>query len=221
MSDSTPDPPPSQPSPSGDRLPSWRLTAAIALPLIAIVVVVVLAGRIGSEPATDPTAPLALGEVDAPGSATPACAQLMADLPTVLGGLDRRELVGSPAASGTESSGGAQAGGAQAGGTSDLQAGAVAAWGDPPVVLRCGIPTPAELTCSAPVQVVDGVTWLPLTGQGATTYLVVDRSVRVALTVPDSVTTTGPWQEMSKTVARALPARAICAGGVPIPADGE
>ena len=192
------------------------MTAAIALPLIAIVVVVVLAGRIGSEPATDPTAPLALGEVDAPGSATPACAQLMADLPTVLGGLDRRELVGSPAASGTESSDGAQAGG-----TSDLQPGAVAAWGDPPVVLRCGIPTPAELTCSAPVQVVDGVTWLPLTGQGATTYLVVDRSVRVALTVPDSVTSTGPWQELSKTIARALPPRAICAAGVPIPADGE
>ncbi len=215
MSDS-PDQPPSEPSPSGDRLPPWRLAAAIALPLIAILVVVVLAGRIGSEPATDPTAPLVLGEVDAPGAATPACAQLMADLPTVLGGLDRRELVGSPAASGTESSDGAQDGG-----TSDLRAGAVAAWGDPPVVLRCGIPTPAELTCSAGVQVVDGVTWLPLTGQGATTYLVVDRSVRVALTVPDNLTSTGPWQEMSKTVAGALPARAICADGVPIPADGE
>ena len=191
------------------------MAAAIALPLIAVVVVVVLAGRIGSEPATDATAPLALGEVEAPGAATPACAQLMADLPTVLGGLDRRELVGSPAASGAASDG------TQDGGISDLQAGAVAAWGDPPVVLRCGIPTPAELTCSAPVQVVDGVTWLPLTGQGATTYLVVDRSVRVALTVPDTVTSTGPWQEISKTVARALPARAICAGGVPIPADGE
>jgi len=215
VSDSTPTPPPSPPSPSGDRLPPWRLAAAIAVPLIAIVVVVVLAARVGSEPATDATAPLALGEVEAPGAATPACAQLMAGLPTVLGGLDRRELVGSPA------SGAAVSDGTQDGGTSDLQAGAVAAWGDPPVVLRCGIPTPAELTCSAPVQVVDGVTWLPLTGQGATTYLVVDRSVRVALTVPDTVTSTGPWQEISKTVARALPARAICAGGVPIPADGE
>jgi len=182
------------------------------VPLIAIVVVVVLAGRIGSQPATDPTAPLALGEVQAPGAATPACAQLMAGLPTVLSGLDRRELIGSPADPG---------GTDRLDGTSDIQAGAVAAWGDPPVVLRCGIPTPAELTCSAPVQVVDGVTWLPLSGQGATTYLVVDRSVRVALTVPDSVTSTGPWQEVSETVARALPPRAICADGVPIPADGE
>ena len=193
------------------------MAAAIALPLIAIVVVVVLAGRIGSEPATDPTAPLALGEVGAPGAATPACAALMADLPTVLGGLDRRELVGSPVTSG----GTDIPDGTQDGGISDIQAGAVAAWGDPPVVLRCGIPTPAELTCSAPVQVVDGVTWLPVSGQGATTFLVVDRSVRVALTVPDSVTSTGPWQELSKTIARALPPRAICAAGVPIPADGE
>jgi uncharacterized protein DUF3515 len=193
------------------------LAAAIALPLIAIVVVVVLAGRIGSQPATDPTAPLALGEIEAPGAATPGCAELMADVPTVLGGLDRRELVGSPAATG----GTDLADRTQDGTPSDLQAGAVAAWGDPPVVLRCGIPTPAELTCSAPVQVVDGVTWLPLSGQGGTTYLVVDRSVRIALTVPDSVTGTGPWQAMSKTVARALPPRAICADGVPIPADGE
>ena len=216
MSDSTPTPPPSQPSPFGDRLPPWRLAAAIALPLIAIVVVVVLANRVGSEPTTDPTLPLALGEVEAPRAATPACAQLMADLPTVLGGLDRRELVGSPVPSGTD-----LPGGTRVGATSDVEAGAVAAWGDPPVVLRCGIPTPAELTCSAPVQVVDGVTWLPLTGQGATTYLVVDRSVRVALTVPESVTNTGPWQEMSRIVARALPPRAICADGVPIPADGE
>lgn len=208
---------PSQPSPSGDRLPPWRLAAAIALPLIAIVVVVVLAGKVGSEPATDPTAPLALGEVEAPGAATPACAQLMADVPTVLGGLDRRELMGSSGAAG----GSDLPDGAQDGATSDIQAGAVAAWGDPPVVLRCGIPTPAELTCSAPVQVVDGVTWLPLSGQGATTYLVVDRSVRVALTVPDGMTSTGPWQEMSETVARALPPRAICADGVPIPAAGE
>jgi len=187
------------------------------VPLIAIVVVVVLAGRIGSQPATDPTAPLALGEVQAPGAATPACAQLMAGLPTVLSGLDRRELIGSPADPG----GTDRLDGTSDGGISDIQAGAVAAWGDPPVVLRCGIPTPAELTCSAPVQVVDGVTWLPLSGQGATTYLVVDRSVRVALTVPDSVTSTGPWQEVSETVARALPPRAICADGVPIPADGE
>ena len=217
VTDQTPTPP----SRPGDRLAPWRLAAAIALPLVAIVIIVVLASKIGSEPTTDPTAPLALGEVEAPGAATPACAQLMADVPTVLGGLDRRQLVGS-ALPGTDSSGGSgDTGSAPGEATSDIQAGAVAAWGDPPVVLRCGIQTPAELTCSASVQVVDGVTWLPLTGQGATTYLVIDRSVRIALTVPDTVTSTGPWQEMSTTVARALPQRAICADGVPIPADGE
>ena len=96
----------------------------------------------------------------------------------------------------------------------------MAAWGEPAVILRCGVPTPQELTCSAAVQVVDGVTWLPLAGDGSTTYLVVDRAVRVALTVPDG-TATGPWQETSKIVARTLPRRAICSGGLPIPAAGE
>ncbi len=213
MTEPAPHPPPTR---HGDRIAAWRLVAAIAVPLIAIVVIVVLARMVGSEPATDASAPLVLAAVEAPGAATPACAQLMADLPTVLGGLDRRQLAGADSGS---SDGGST--GAQGSGTADTDAAAVAAWGDPPVVLRCGVPTPAELTCSAPVQVVDGVTWLPLTGQGATTYLAVDRSVRVALTVPDGITTTGPWQEMSRTVARALPERAICADGLPIPADGE
>ena len=40
-----------------------------------------------------------------------------------------------------------------------------------PVILRCGIPTPQELTCAAVIQEVDGVAWLPLVGTGATTYL--------------------------------------------------
>ena len=86
------------------------------------------------------------------------------------------------------------------------------------MVLRCGLPTPAELTCSAPVQVVGGVTWLPLSGQGAITYLAVDRAARVALTVPDGAST-GPWQELSTIIAATLPARAICANGEPVPPD--
>ncbi len=33
---------------------------------------------------------------------------------------------------------------------------AVAAWGDPAVILRCGIETPEELTCSANITTVQG-----------------------------------------------------------------
>jgi hypothetical protein len=82
------------------------------------------------------------------------------------------------------------------------------------------VPTPTELTCSAPIQVVNGVSWLLLSGDGATTYLAVDRAVRVALTVPDSITSTGPWQQTSNVIAATLPARDICVNGEPVPPEG-
>ncbi|MET0965823.1 MAG: DUF3515 domain-containing protein [Nakamurella sp.] len=183
---------------AGGRLPTWRLMLAIALPVIAIVAVVVLAAVVNSRPVSDVTDPLPVSSVEAPGATTASCTELIAALPDPLGQLPRRELVR---------------------GEDPLLAG-VAAWGEPAVVLRCGVPTPTELTCSAPVQVVNGVTWLLLGGGGATTYLAVDRAVRVALTVPDSVTSTGPWQEISSLIGATLPARDICVNGEPVPPDG-
>jgi hypothetical protein len=180
------------------RLPRWRLALAIALPVIAIVAVVVLAAVVNSRPVSDVSDPLPVSSVEAPGATTASCSSLLAALPDPLGQLPRRQLVR---------------------GDDPLLAG-VAAWGEPAVVLRCGVPTPAELTCSAPVQVVNGVTWLLLNGDGATTYLAVDRAVRVALTVPDSITSTGPWQETSDVISTTLPARSICVNGEPVPPDG-
>jgi hypothetical protein len=186
-----------EPATSG-RLPTWRLLLAIALPVIAIVAVVVLAAVVNSRPVSDVTDPLPVSSVEAPGATTASCTALVAALPDPLGQLPRRQL---------------------AQGDDPLLAG-VAAWGEPAVVLRCGVPTPAELTCAAPVQVVNGVTWLLLGGAGATTYLAVDRAVRVALTVPDSITSTGPWQEISNLIGATLPARDICVNGEPVPPDG-
>jgi Protein of unknown function (DUF3515) len=173
------------------------LVLAIALPLTAIAVIIVLAGIVNSRPLTSAADPLPVSSVDAPGANTAACRSLVAVLPDPLGQLPRRQLVQ---------------------GDSPLLAG-VAAWGEPAVVLRCGVPTPQELTCSAAVQVVDGVAWLPLTGSGATTYLAVDRSVRIALTVPDG-TSTGPWQQMSEIIGATLPVRPICVDGVLLATDG-
>jgi hypothetical protein len=165
--------------------------------LLAIVGVIVLASVVNSRPVTDITDPLPVSSVDAPGATTAACTSLIAALPDPLAALPRRQLVQ---------------------GDDPLLAG-VAAWGEPAVVLRCGVPTPQELTCSSPVQVVDGVAWLPIPGSGGTTYLAVDRPVRVALTVPDGVST-GPWQEMSKIIGSTLTERPICTDGVPVPPDG-
>ncbi len=142
--------------------PPGGWSTAIAVSVAAIVGVIVLAAVVNSRPVTDVTDPLPVSSVDAPGATTAACTSLMAALPDPLGALPRRQLVQ---------------------GDDPLLAG-VAAWGEPAVVLRCGVPTPQELTCSSPVQVVDGVAWLPIPGSGGTTYLAVDRPVRVALTVP-------------------------------------
>jgi hypothetical protein len=183
--------------PPAERPATWRIVAAITLPVIAIVVIIVLAAVINSRPVNSVDDPLPVSAVEAPGATTAACTSLMTALPDALSGLQRRQLVDGD----------------------DPTLAGVAAWGEPAVVLRCGTPTPQELTCSAPVQVVDGVAWLPLTGSGATTYLAVDRAVRVALTVPDG-TSTGPWQEMSKIIGAALPARDICVDGEPVTPEG-
>jgi hypothetical protein len=197
-----PDRPPDQPDPTAHRpqrepLPTWRLATAIAVPVAAIIGVIVLAAVVNSQPVTDVADPLPVSSVDAPGAGMAACTSLLAALPDPLGGLPRRQLVQ---------------------GDDPLLAG-VAAWGEPAVILRCGVPTPQELTCSSPVQVVDGVAWLPIPGSGGITYLAVDRPVRVALTVPDG-TSTGPWQELSKIIGGTLTERPICTDGVPVPPDG-
>ena len=187
-------------SPSArDGLPRWRLIAAITVAVLAVVSVIVLASVINSRPVGSVDDPLAVSSVDAPGATDPACAALTAALPEQLGGLQRRQLVQG----------------------SDPQLAGVAAWGEPAVVLRCGLPTPQELTCTAVIQQVDQVAWLPLSGSGATTYLAVDRSVRVALTIPETETNTGPWQQMSQIIAATLPARPICRNGVPLPVTGD
>ncbi|CAM3766415.1 DUF3515 domain-containing protein [Kibdelosporangium persicum] len=81
------------------------------------------------------------------------------------------------------------------------------AWTDQrsdPVVLRCGLDKPAELTATTPLRAIDGVSWLPVENELATTWYLADRSVYVALTVPAS-TGTGPLQDISTLITRTLP----------------
>ena len=158
--------------------------AAIALAVVAIIAIIVTASVINSRPVSTADDPLVVSSVEAPGATSAACTSLMTALPDPLGQLPRRDLVQ---------------------GDDPLLTG-VAAWGEPAVVLRCGTPTPEELTCSAVIQVVDGVSWLPLQGAGVTTYLAVG-------------TGTGPWQEMSRLIGGTLEQRPICVNGVIVPPD--
>ncbi len=82
----------------------------------------------------------------------------------------------------------------------------VAAWGDPAIVLRCGVPRPAELTPGSSDYLVgvDGVYFLPKKQGKATVFTTVDRPAYVEVTVP-------PQHEkllllpIAKAVAAAMP----------------
>ncbi|MET9631455.1 DUF3515 domain-containing protein [Lentzea sp. NPDC006480] len=136
------------------------------------------------------TGPLALVSVDAPDAASAPCTSLITKLPAELPSgkdvLPRRELA-SPAPPAT------------------------VAWGDAehdPVVLRCGLPRPAELSATSQLRVISDVQWLELPGSGSSTWVIVDRGAYVALTVPDEAGT-GPLQDISTTVRDLLPKQQV------------
>jgi hypothetical protein len=179
-----------QPSPTVVRI-------AVGLVSLLAVGVVVLSLTLTSsdEPATPSTetvktGPLALPAVDAPDARSASCTSLLKALPTTLpdqGKTLRKLPIAKPAPPAT------------------------AAWGGDrgePVVLRCGLARPGELTPTSALREISGVRWLPVEGDGAATWYVVDRPVYAALTVPAG-SGTGPLQDVSAAVDRTLPARPV------------
>lgn len=69
------------------------------------------------------------------------------------------------------------------------QSTATAAWGEPPIVLRCGVGRPPTLTPSAQLITVNGISWLPIEATGGVVFVSTDwpdasHPVYVELTVP-------------------------------------
>lgn len=135
------------------------------------------------------TGPVLLVPVSAPRAGSAECGALVRALPRVLPNgntpLHRRALA-NPAPA------------------------AAAAWGagDDPVVLRCGIERPPELTPSSELLTVDGVQWFQVGADGAATWYAVDRAAVVALTLPGGVNT-GPIQDVSAAIGNTMPAVAV------------
>lgn len=65
------------------------------------------------------------------------------------------------------------------------ESGLAAAWGRPPIVLRCGVELPPEYRPDARLAEIDGVAWLPVDGVGGTFFATVDRDPVVEIAVPD------------------------------------
>ncbi|MFR9804670.1 DUF3515 domain-containing protein [Pseudonocardia sp. RS010] len=184
--------PPSSPR-HGPDLRRPAVVLAIALPVLLALVVagLAIAARAGAFDAPAPapeTGPLALAPVEAPEASSRACAGLLAVLP--------HELPGDPSLPARPLA-------------DPVQDGARAWAAEPrPVVLRCGLPRPQELTPTSTLTDVNGVSWLTITDgtpqPSLVTYVAVDRPVYVALTTPTEIGT-GPVQAVSDAIARTLP----------------
>lgn len=90
----------------------------------------------------------------------PACEQLVARLPERVSNQERRSV--------------------------EPDNGTTAAWGDPPVVLRCGVEPPAELRPDSPLTQINGVTWFAEERSQGYVFTTVDLEPRVEVTVPDA-----------------------------------
>ena len=168
------------------------ISAGLAVLLIAGVIIIslVFGSKAREQPAALPpptrTGPVALVPVPAPSAGSPDCESLVRNLPATLQS-GSTVLSKAPLA--------------------EPAPPASAAWTDQrsePVVLRCGLDRPAELTPDTQkLRAITGVQWLPVEGENATTWYVVDRPVYVALTVPVDAGT-GPLQDISTTIGKVL-----------------
>jgi Protein of unknown function (DUF3515) len=114
-----------------------------------------------------------------------ACPALISALPTTLAGLAARP-VDSPSA-------------------------LVAAWGEPPVLLRCGTARPVGFVGTAGLTVVNGVSWFVQPRVATNIWTAVDRPVYLELTVPAKYVS-DPAAVLSPIIVKTLPARAIKPG---------
>ena len=90
----------------------------------------------------------------------PGCAELLAEVPTRISGQERREV--------------------------EPDNGTTAAWGDPPVVLRCGVTAPAGLRPDSSLTEVNGVAWFAEQRSRGYVFTTVGRTPAVEVTVPDA-----------------------------------
>jgi hypothetical protein len=184
-------------APELDRtLPRVLIGVALALPVLLVVGVLIASQVLGRQADPDPaTGPLALGPVPVPAAASADCARLLSGLPGDINtgdGLLPRRVLADPVPPHTVAWGGEN----EASGRPE----------DQPVVLRCGLPTPPELTPTSPLLDVDGVDWLRIPGVGASTWVTVDRAVFVGLTLPDGIGS-GAIQDVSRGVKITLVSR--------------
>lgn len=59
-----------------------------------------------------------------------------------------------------------------------------AAWGDPAIVMRCGVSVPSELTATSQVIDINGITWFPQELTAGTRFTSTNTSTPVEVSIP-------------------------------------
>jgi hypothetical protein len=120
------------------------------------------------------------------------CARLIAALPDSLDGHERRETRPRPDAT--------------------------AAWGDPPIVLRCGVGVPAAYRPTSQLFTVNGVDWFSEELSAGYLFTTIGRRPGVELSVPDDYRPEiNPLADLSVVLARELPAATATRSTGPAP----
>lgn len=111
------------------------------------------------------------------------CIGLLGDLPPTVAGQKRREVADDVAG----------------------------AWGDPPIVLRCGVEKPEALRPNSPCHEVNGVGWLAEKQSDGWLFTTIGREHYVSLEVPsDYRPESDALADVADVVARHLPVTKPC-----------
>jgi hypothetical protein len=96
------------------------------------------------------------------------------------------------------------------------------AWGNPPVILQCGVARPAELVANSTAQTggINGLFFLIDDGKKSVVYTLIDRSVYVEVTLPPSADPNAVMPVLADAIAKALPTP-VCYVQDPIPAQPD
>jgi hypothetical protein len=118
--------------------------------------------------------------VTPPSGESPGCAQLRRQLPQRLDGQQRRRT--QPNSPSTD------------------------AWGDPAIVLRCGVPRPAAYRQTSELIGINGVDWLPEPVVGGYRFTTVGRAANVEVSVPSVYSPeVDPLVDLAAPIRSALP----------------
>ncbi len=125
-----------------------------------------------------------LDEPEISGPEAETCAALMADLPETV--LDQKRRPTDP---GRNS----------------------AAWGRPPITLRCGVPEPQQMTPTSECLEVNGVGWFDQPGTGGRVFTTLGRDVFVEVAVPsDHAPEAGALTFVADAIDRNVPQHTPC-----------